>query len=657
MKKSFLKIYTKLLTIVALIVVICLSGGSATHAAGESELPLFNTLGGYGVNNILVSPDGSQLFSYGMPYAELTNIGSGIGKRLEELTNERITDAAYSPDGKLLAVSTNDRYGVIHVYSAHSGKLVDTFRLPNDEQTVTGVSFTNDSSALIAAARGVITVIDISSKKDIIKFDVSEFTSLLEHHPHTNDFAAVILSYDSDRNLTTSLQIRSDKTGQIVKTVYDVFPETINNSSFMDIAYSPDGKYLAVSYTDGSDKNTVVLDVNNNYATLAELKSAGNISFSKNDRLMIVGSTVYPISEKFTSFFKVKNKTDKKELNSSLTALTPDDKYFIYVADETIKVLDASSLMVWLVSLSIEPSDISLFVKDIEALELRGTYSDGTKKTIDSSKANWGIEDFHIADIDKGILNVTSSGKTTLTAEYAGLEASAQLTTAEAPVPLKATLEGEKVKLEWETVKNVTDLLGYKVYRTTLTDAGDVVSTTSLTDFAMSETTYVDNTITSDYVYYYFIKAVYKGNNEIPATEKVYIHSGQKEIILQVDNPYMEINGTRKEIDAGRGTAPLLYNGRTVLPIRSLITELGGTLELVKESKIIIKLNGITIELWINENKAIVNGKETMLDVPPVVIKGRTMVPLRFVSENLKLQLDWESSTQTITINETPAVG
>jgi hypothetical protein len=52
----------------------------------------------------------------------------------------------------------------------------------------------------------------------------------------------------------------------------------------------------------------------------------------------------------------------------------------------------------------------------------------------------------------------------------------------------------------------------------------------------------------------------------------------------------------------------------------------------------------------LGSNIAIVNNKKVVLDVPPEIKNGRTFVPIRFVSENLGAQVEWEASTQTITI-------
>lgn len=69
----------------------------------------------------------------------------------------------------------------------------------------------------------------------------------------------------------------------------------------------------------------------------------------------------------------------------------------------------------------------------------------------------------------------------------------------------------------------------------------------------------------------------------------------------------------------------------------------------------VISLDKITIELWIGKNVARVNGVYTLIDkdnpnVVSEIINGRTMVPLRFVAENLGCDVGWDNATKTITI-------
>ncbi|MCE5223763.1 hypothetical protein LLG10_06190 [bacterium] len=58
----------------------------------------------------------------------------------------------------------------------------------------------------------------------------------------------------------------------------------------------------------------------------------------------------------------------------------------------------------------------------------------------------------------------------------------------------------------------------------------------------------------------------------------------------------------------------------------------------------------ITLELWVDNQEALVNGKQVKLDVPPTIVKGRTLVPLRFISEALGAKVDYEAKTRKITV-------
>lgn len=56
------------------------------------------------------------------------------------------------------------------------------------------------------------------------------------------------------------------------------------------------------------------------------------------------------------------------------------------------------------------------------------------------------------------------------------------------------------------------------------------------------------------------------------------------------------------------------------------------------------------LELTIGQNQARINGQLRPLDSAPVIINDRTMVPLRFIGEALGAQINWEESTRTVVI-------
>lgn len=74
------------------------------------------------------------------------------------------------------------------------------------------------------------------------------------------------------------------------------------------------------------------------------------------------------------------------------------------------------------------------------------------------------------------------------------------------------------------------------------------------------------------------------------------------------------------------------------------------------ERKVTITLKGTTIELWIGVKYAKVNGVYKFIDstntaITPIIIEpGRTMLPLRFVSETLGAKVNWDSGKKEVTV-------
>jgi S1-C subfamily serine protease len=60
--------------------------------------------------------------------------------------------------------------------------------------------------------------------------------------------------------------------------------------------------------------------------------------------------------------------------------------------------------------------------------------------------------------------------------------------------------------------------------------------------------------------------------------------------------------------------------------------------------------NKVLVNMQIGNKTAYVDGVPVSLDVPPQIINGRTLVPIRFVSENLGAEVNWDSDTKTVTI-------
>ncbi len=122
-------------------------------------------------------------------------------------------------------------------------------------------------------------------------------------------------------------------------------------------------------------------------------------------------------------------------------------------------------------------------------------------------------------------------------------------------------------------------------------------------------------------------------------------------IIVQINNPVMTANGTYQNIDS-LGTVPMIVNERTVLPIRSIVEVMGGKVEWNNDTRTVsLNYKDKNIEMTIDSKLMKVNGKEVQMDVAPLIINERTMLPVRYISENLGGNVEWFDNIQAVTIS------
>ncbi len=123
-------------------------------------------------------------------------------------------------------------------------------------------------------------------------------------------------------------------------------------------------------------------------------------------------------------------------------------------------------------------------------------------------------------------------------------------------------------------------------------------------------------------------------------------------IMLQIGNPNMTVNGAEKAIDE-QGTAPVLINDRTLLPVRAVVEEMGGSVEWVEDTQTVILAYGSdTITLQIDNPTAYLNDEAKTLDTAPMIIGDRTMMPIRFIAESFGFNVGWDDATQTATVSK-----
>ncbi|RJQ10776.1 MAG: AMIN domain-containing protein [Bacillota bacterium] len=105
---------------------------------------------------------------------------------------------------------------------------------------------------------------------------------------------------------------------------------------------------------------------------------------------------------------------------------------------------------------------------------------------------------------------------------------------------------------------------------------------------------------------------------------------------------------------------PILVDGRVLVPIRIISQNLGAEVEWIQAtSAVVVRSGGATVVVRVGLTQATVNGQTVFLDVPARVESGRTMVPIRFISQALGAAVDWRQATREVIVNlarEEPAI-
>lgn len=88
---------------------------------------------------------------------------------------------------------------------------------------------------------------------------------------------------------------------------------------------------------------------------------------------------------------------------------------------------------------------------------------------------------------------------------------------------------------------------------------------------------------------------------------------------------------------------PYVANGRTLIPVRAISETLGWKVDW-NGTKVTISNGNHTVVLIINSKSYTIDGKEKVLDVPAQVYNGRTMVPIRFIAESFGYNVNYDDS-------------
>ncbi len=143
---------------------------------------------------------------------------------------------------------------------------------------------------------------------------------------------------------------------------------------------------------------------------------------------------------------------------------------------------------------------------------------------------------------------------------------------------------------------------------------------------------------------------IFNGNSD----ETLYAHWSNSEkhtITLKIGSPYIYVDGVRHNIDS-LGTVPVIINGRTMIPVRAVIEAMGGNVGWDGSTRTVsCTIGEKTLYLKIGSKKVWDSlGDTGILDSVPVIRNGRTLLPIRYVVEYFDGTVGWDGGAQTVTI-------
>lgn len=123
---------------------------------------------------------------------------------------------------------------------------------------------------------------------------------------------------------------------------------------------------------------------------------------------------------------------------------------------------------------------------------------------------------------------------------------------------------------------------------------------------------------------------------------------------LAEENIFVILNGKQIKFDV----PPQTVNDRTMVPMRKIFEELGAKVEWIEDTQMILAskdskfvLMQIGKPAMIIKDFKIGSEERIELDSEPFITDGRTLVPVRAVSEAFNMQVDWDGAKKEVLIN------
>ena len=99
---------------------------------------------------------------------------------------------------------------------------------------------------------------------------------------------------------------------------------------------------------------------------------------------------------------------------------------------------------------------------------------------------------------------------------------------------------------------------------------------------------------------------------------------------------------------------PQIIDERTMVPMRLIFESLGAEVDFNSETSVITATAGDRkIIMQLGERMMTIDGEELMLDVPPQLVDGRSLVPVRAVAEAMLVRTYWDGESRSVILERT----
>lgn len=124
---------------------------------------------------------------------------------------------------------------------------------------------------------------------------------------------------------------------------------------------------------------------------------------------------------------------------------------------------------------------------------------------------------------------------------------------------------------------------------------------------------------------------------------------------FKIPDSFHEMKGTKPitvyldGVELYFDSQPVIVNQNTMVPMRKIFESLGSAVEWDNKARTVTAIAGNkTLKLTIGSTTAYIDGTKVPLDSPPFIQNDTTFVPLRFVSENLGVDVKWDNSMRRV---------